>query len=257
MGLKLTNNAASVLTAGLAAADTQLSVSAGHGAKFPALAAGDWFPLTIVNTSGDYEIVRCTARVGDIFTIVRGLEGTVAANFAVGDYVDLRMTAAALAGALRVENNFNDLTDKPAAREALGLHDAALKGIATVAQLRAKTGTDAVTVDAAWDAAKWVDLGNLTGAVTIDASTGVGFRGVLTGNVTIDVTNLKDRQPLEIILTQDATGSRTVSWNARFKWPSAAAPEVSTTANTLAVFVTGVAGWDASTIYAAGWKVTA
>jgi hypothetical protein len=201
--------------------------------------------------------VPVVARVKSMITAA--INAVVESMEDLADDVDSFMTSmtTALGTKLAKSANLSDLTDKGAARTALELGAAALKGIATLAQLRAKTGTDLISVDAAWDAAAWVNLGNLTGAVTIDASTGAGFRGVLTGNVTIDVTNLKDRQPFEVILTQDATGGRTVSWNARFKWPSAAAPEVSTAASTVAVVVTGVAGWDASTIFAAGWKVTA
>jgi hypothetical protein len=168
---------------------------------------------------------------------------------------------AAIAAADRAEvwdpENYLRITDKPAARDVLELGNTATRNAATAAELRAKSNTAIVTNDGAWDAAAWVNLGNITGAVSINASNGARFYGTLTGNVTIDVINLKNGQPIEVVFNQDTTGGRTVSWNARFKWPSAAAPEVSTTASTVAVVVTGVAAWDNNTIYAAGWKVTA
>jgi hypothetical protein len=96
MALKLTNNAASILAGAILATDTALSVQAGDGAKFPALVAGDWFPLTIVDAGGNFEIIRVTARTGDVMTIARNQEGTAASAFSAGSRVDLRMTASAL-----------------------------------------------------------------------------------------------------------------------------------------------------------------
>lgn len=95
MPLKLTNNATSKLAGALTASSTSLAVSPGDGAKFPALTAGDWFPLTLVKPDGSLEIVRCTARSSDTFTITRAQEGTAALAFSAGDRVELRATKAA------------------------------------------------------------------------------------------------------------------------------------------------------------------
>lgn len=140
MPLKLTNNATSVLAGAILSTDVALSVSGGDGAKFPSLSAGDWFPATIVNASGGYEIVRVTARAGDLFTVARGQEGTAALNFVAGDRVDLRLTAAAIAefaqlsdipDALLVANNLSDLENVEDARTNLGLGDSATKNVGT------------------------------------------------------------------------------------------------------------------------------
>ena len=92
MGLKLKDNAASSLAASLAAGDTMVSVLAGHGARFPVLVAGDWFPLAVQNVAGAIEYMRVTARAGDVMTVVRG----AALDFDAGDLVFLPMTVAAL-----------------------------------------------------------------------------------------------------------------------------------------------------------------
>lgn len=247
MGLKLKNNATSVLAGSIDDAATNFSVSSGDGADFPTLTEGDWFPLTIVN-GVDYEIVRCTDRSGDLFTVTRAQEGTSAASFAAGSRVDLRLTSAAIDAFAQVD--MSNITDPETARAGLGL------AIATIAELQSKANSNVITNAAAWDAAKWVSLGNITGSVTIDADTGVRFYGTMIGNVTIDVSNIKDGQGIEIVLIQDGTGSRTVSWNAKFLWPNAAAPDVATAAGGKAVVVSGVGTWD-SKILAAGWKVTA
>ncbi|WP_082728018.1 hypothetical protein [Burkholderia mayonis] len=95
MALKLTNNAVSTLASALTASATSLAVMPGDGAKYPALGAGDWFPLTVVKSDGSFEIMRCTAIATDTLTVARAQEGTVALAFNAGDRVELRWTARA------------------------------------------------------------------------------------------------------------------------------------------------------------------
>lgn len=89
------NNAVSRLAASIGAADTQISLQAGTGSMFPA-PSGDWFPITLIKPSGEFEIVHCTARNSDVLTVQRAMEGTGAKAFAAGDRVELRLTAATL-----------------------------------------------------------------------------------------------------------------------------------------------------------------
>jgi hypothetical protein len=96
MGLKLTNNGASKLASSVAADATTIAVLPGDGAKFPALAAGDWFPGTLIKVDGSSEIVKATARSTDSFTVERAQEGTAALDFNAGDRFELRATSAAL-----------------------------------------------------------------------------------------------------------------------------------------------------------------
>lgn len=94
MPMKFANNAVSKLAGAITTSSTSFSVTPGDGAKFPTLTAGDWFPLTLVKSDGTLEIVRCTARATDVFTITRAQEGTAASAFSSGDRVELRATAA-------------------------------------------------------------------------------------------------------------------------------------------------------------------
>jgi hypothetical protein len=74
----------------------------------------------------------------------------------------------------------------------------------------------------------------LTDAATIalDASAGNDFRVTITANRTMGApTNLADGQSFTIAITQDATGSRTMTWNAAYKFGAAGAPTLTTTAN--------------------------
>ena len=98
MGLLLKNNARSTLSASITATDTIIRVRVGHGDRFPQpSASGDWFPLTLEDESGNIEILRATARQGDVITVTRGAEGTQARSFVSGDAVELRATAAVFA----------------------------------------------------------------------------------------------------------------------------------------------------------------
>lgn len=98
MGLLLKNNARSTLSASITATDTTIRVRVGHGDRFPQpSASGDWFPLTLEDDSGSIEILRATARQGDVITVTRGAEGTQARSYVAGNAVELRATAAVFA----------------------------------------------------------------------------------------------------------------------------------------------------------------
>lgn len=94
MGLKITNNAYAILAAGAASSDTSITLTAGQGARFPTLGASDFFYATLVDTGNNLEIVKCTARVSDVLTVVRGQDGTTARNYIVGDRIEIRPVAA-------------------------------------------------------------------------------------------------------------------------------------------------------------------
>lgn len=93
MAIKFSNNAVSRLAAELAVDATQIVLTPGEGALFPTLAAGDFFPATIVKATGQYECVRATARAVDTLTVLRAQENTQALHFAAGDRIELRVTA--------------------------------------------------------------------------------------------------------------------------------------------------------------------
>lgn len=97
--LLATNNAESTLASAISATDTSLIVSAGTGAEFPDAVAGEsYFKLTLTDaaTGSQVEIVNVTAKAGDIFTIERAQEGTLARAWAANDMVANMMTADTL-----------------------------------------------------------------------------------------------------------------------------------------------------------------
>jgi hypothetical protein len=91
------NNAATYLAFGITNTATTMQVSANAGSLFPTPTGGDYFYVSLISLSGPIiEIVKCTARSGDVFTIERGQEGTSALYWNMGDNVQLRITAAGM-----------------------------------------------------------------------------------------------------------------------------------------------------------------
>lgn len=89
------NNVATTLASAITStSQTSMVITSATG--FPTLSGGDWAIATLVDSSGNKEIVKITARTGTTCTIVRGEESTTAATFASGSIVSLRLTAAPL-----------------------------------------------------------------------------------------------------------------------------------------------------------------
>lgn len=95
------NNASSLLASGIIGSDTSLTVTAGEGALFPVISAGQIAVGTLEDTSGNIEVVHITARTTDTMVIVRAQEGTTAHSFASGSRFELRVTAGILAALLQ------------------------------------------------------------------------------------------------------------------------------------------------------------
>jgi microcystin-dependent protein len=90
MGVKIANNAYGILLSSILSGDTAIALQAGHGARFPALSAGDYFFATLIDTAKNLEIVKVTARSGDNLTVVRGQDGTTAIGYSAGDRIEIR-----------------------------------------------------------------------------------------------------------------------------------------------------------------------
>jgi len=77
-------------------------------------------------------------------------------------------------------------------------------------------------------------LGNISGSNAVDWSLGNVASMTLTGNTTLTFSNVPASGPLSsitMIIKQDATGSRTISWPACATWAGGSAPAISTAAN--------------------------
>lgn len=108
MGLKFSNNSEGTLASGISAAATSLTLTPGHGSRFPEVdfaADGDYFFATLVDQSGNREIIKVkehkTAVDIDQFSIIERSADTIqtaAANYAfvANDKVQLRIPAIAV-----------------------------------------------------------------------------------------------------------------------------------------------------------------
>lgn len=128
-----------------------------------------------------------------------------------------------------------------------------------VADYRTGTADKYLEADVVWAAAQTVDLGNITGTVTLNFSNFLGSaKATQTGNVTLGATsNVKVGQTVVFEFTQDATGGRSLTHNTAY-WVTANAEALSidTTANALNVLVGTVLSSGKVLLSVAGKKVS-
>jgi len=126
-----------------------------------------------------------------------------------------------------------EAADAAALIDLAGLGSAALLDEATAAQYRANTADKVLTTDQAWGAAQSVPLAIAGSAVAVDLNTGINFTLAMTATgVTLSTpTNGKDGQSGKIEITQDATGSRTLTYDAGWLFAGGVDPVLSTAPN--------------------------
>lgn len=96
MPIQLANNAVATVPNAVSSTQLSLTVASGRGALFPVLGATDYFYATLVDVSGNFEIVKVTARTDDVMTIVRAQENTLAISFPANSRFEHRITAATI-----------------------------------------------------------------------------------------------------------------------------------------------------------------
>lgn len=100
MPIVLANNVASTVALDLTSTAGSVRVASGTGSRFPTLPSGSYFYATLVATDGRFEIVKVTRRTGDLLTISRAQENTLASAFPVGSRLELRTTAKSITDAI-------------------------------------------------------------------------------------------------------------------------------------------------------------
>ena len=93
MPIKLGNNARAHLAAPLDADGTTIVLNVEESSSFPALSAGEWFPVTLADADGHLEIAKVTSRNGNLLAVQRGQEATAARAWLAGDRAEIRITA--------------------------------------------------------------------------------------------------------------------------------------------------------------------
>jgi hypothetical protein len=89
---------------------------------------------------------------------------------------------------------------------------------------------------------------NSSTAITLALTNGTVQIITLTGNATITMPTAVSGKSFTLLLKQDATGSRTVTWST-VSWPSATAPTITSTASKIDkyVFISDGTSWFGST----------
>jgi hypothetical protein len=98
MTILWSNNASTTVSGSITPTATSVALAAGTGVEFPSPTGGDYFCATFYDqaTKTINEIVHVTARSGDVCTIVRAQEGTVAGTWNAGDIFANLVTAGTL-----------------------------------------------------------------------------------------------------------------------------------------------------------------
>jgi len=93
--LLFANQAQTTLALPITSTQTTITVASGTGTYFPAPSTNQSITLTIVSALSGLitEIISCTNITGDVLTVARGQEGTVARAWNQGDFVINMMTA--------------------------------------------------------------------------------------------------------------------------------------------------------------------
>jgi len=211
-------------------------------------------------TSSLEETVIGVVSGSNLVNCVRGSEGTAQAHSA-GAVVEMLVTA----------KGWNDLVDGFLVNHTqLGAHEAitgtsiTVTAAATASTISASdiTATRNVTASAIGSPTASLPLDLLTGIYqpfqtyspasggtsTLNLALGNDHRVTMPGgNATIALSNEKTGMKFMVSITQDGTGSRTITWFSTIKWAGGSAPTLTTTANkrdTLGFIVTGSGTYD-------------
>lgn len=143
-----------------------------------------------------------------------------------------------------------DDSDQNAMRTTLGIGSVASLPETSIAEFIANTSGRGLSTDKVWSAADYVSLTDAA-TIAVDMSTGINFTVTIGGNRTLgNPTNTKNGQSGVIVVTEDATGGRTLAFGSNWKFAGGTAFNIDTTANRVNVISYIVK--DSTTIYATG-----
>ena len=90
-----------------------------------------------------------------------------------------------------------------------------------------------------------------TGSTTIDGKLGNVYNVTLSANTTIDLSNIKTGAEYVFVIRQDGTGSRTLAWAAKFKFPNGTGQAPYSAANAITVYYAQVISSSEINLFAA------
>ena len=182
---------------------------------------------TKINT--DLDTVDALFDAGPVLKVTKG--GTGAATLTTNNVILGNGTSAPLFVAPGTTGNVLTSNGTTWASTALSAGDVTLTGTQTLTNKTIEAGvfTNGYTEEVA--------TANTSTAYTIDLAGGSVQILTLTGNCTFTFPTATAGKGLTILLKQDATGSRTVTWPVAVKWPAGTAPTITATASKLDKYV--------------------
>ncbi len=136
--------------------------------------------------------------------------------------------SANISGLMVKAQNLADVTNVATARTNLGL-----AAIMTPAEFQNNTATRLVSTDTVWSAAA-VETLTFAASYTPDLGTFINGEMTLTNNLTLNnPTNTKAGQTGMIVLVQDGTGGRTITFGTSWKFPLGMSKTLSTAAGSV------------------------
>jgi hypothetical protein len=200
-------------TAGVTIVSGERCLAAWNGSDFVKIATSTADGVTSVGGTGTVNGITLTGTV------------TSTGNLTLGGTLSGVSLTTQVTGTLPIANGGTGATSFAAA----GL--ATLAGTETLTNktVEAGTFTNGYTEEVA--------TANTSTAYTIDLAGGSVQILTLTGNCTFTFPTATAGRSFFLLLKQDATGSRTVTWPAAVKWPGGTAPTITSTALRLDKFV--------------------
>jgi hypothetical protein len=216
-----------------------LSVERARGTKTSptALSAGDW--VGFLNFVGYTDSRHAVARIGAFAATGWGATGADSPGYMTfettpdGSGTTVERFRTPSDGSIQMPNATPAVSDASTGRInytttgqkfQVSKNAAAYEDVATLATAQTFTKSQNVASVALTDAAN----------IATDASLGNVFTVTLAGNRTLDnPTNLVAGGVYRWVITQDATGTRTLAYGTAFKWPGGTAPTLSTGANAI------------------------
>jgi ribosomal protein L18 len=239
VSVKFTNNGHSTLAASITSSGTSITVASGHGARFPSLSSGEYFYATLIDSSNNLEIVKCTARSSDVLTVTRAQESTTARAYAIGDRIELRVTAAGLNDATNPYDKDTSSTGSFALPVGTDAQEPAAAD--TEGHIRYNSDDNVVYFS---DGTSWLKisstittLSSITGTVYSGAASTLTLagKGFMAANLVVNFTQSSDSIDVDVTVTPTSDTAATVTV------PSSVFSNV-TAGNTVSITVTNSDG---------------